>query len=376
MKTRAAVLTRTGAPAPYAQSRPLEIWEVDLAPPGPGEVLVRVAAAGVCHSDLSIINGERPRATPIVLGHEAAGVVQALGEGVTDLEVGDHVVLLFVPGCGNCAPCAEGRPVLCEPAAQAGAAGTLLSGARRLSRGGGSISHFVGVSAFAEHAVLSRRGVQKIDQRIPLDVAALFGCAVMTGVGAVANTAHVQPGQTVAVVGLGGVGLSGVMGAVAAGAARVIAVDLSDEKLALAHRFGATDTVNASAPDAVEQVRALTSGGVDHAFEMVGSAQALELAYRVTRRGGSTVTVGLPANAQAIHLPVWQLVAEERTLKGSYMGSCIPRRDVARYIALYEAGRLPVDQLVTGTLGLDGINEAFDRLARGEAIRQIIRMEP
>jgi alcohol dehydrogenase len=374
MKTRAAVLTRTGAPAPYAQSRPLEIWEVDLAPPGPGEVLVQVAAAGICHSDLSIINGDRPRDTPIVLGHEASGVVQALGEGVDDLAVGDHVVLLFVPGCGSCLPCAEGRPVLCEPAAQAGVAGTLLSGARRLSRGGQPIAHFVGVSAFAEHAVLSRRGVQKIDKRIPLDVAALFGCAVMTGVGAVVNTARVQPGQSVAVVGLGGVGLSGIMGAVAAGAARVVAVDLSDEKLTLARRFGATDTVNAADPDAVQTLRDLTGGGVDHAFEMVGSAKALELAYRVTRRGGSTVTVGLPANAQAVSLPVWHLVAEERTLKGSYMGSCIPRRDVARYIALYEAGRLPVDRLVTGTLALDEINEGFDRLARGEAIRQIIRM--
>lgn len=374
MKTRAAVLTRTGAPAPYAQSKPMEIWEVELAPPGPGEVLVRVAAAGVCHSDLSIINGDRPRATPIVLGHEASGVIEALGEGVTDLEVGDHVVLLFVPGCGNCLPCAEGRPVLCEPAAQAGVAGTLLSGARRISKDGQPISHFVGVSAFAEHAVLSRRGVQKIDKRIPLEIAALFGCAVMTGVGAVANTAKVQPGQSVAVVGLGGVGLSGVMGALAAGATRVVAIDLNDDKLAHARQFGATDTFNAGDPEVVQKVRDLTGGGVDHAFEMVGAAPALELAYRVTRRGGTTVTVGLPANAQAISLPVWHLVADERTLKGSYMGSCVPRRDVARYLSLYEAGRLPVDQLVTGMLTLDEINEGFDRLARGEAIRQIIRM--
>lgn len=346
MKTRAAVLTRTGAAAPYADSRPLEIWEVDLAPPGPGEVLVKVAAAGVCHSDLSIINGDRPRDTPIVLGHEAAGVIQALGEGVTDLEVGDHVVMLFVPGCGNCQPCAEGRPVLCEPAGQAGVAGTLLSGARRLSRNGQPISHFVGVSAFAEHAVLSRRGVHRIDKSVPLELAALFGCAVMTGVGAVA-----------------------------AGAARVVAVDLNADKLAMARDFGATDTVNAGDEDAVKQVRALTGGGVDHAFEMVGSAKALEMAYRITRRGGQTVTAGLPSSAQAISLPVWHLVAEERTLKGCYMGSCVPRRDIDRYLALHAAGRLPVDRLVTGHLTLDQINEGFDRLARGEAIRQIIRME-
>lgn len=374
MKTRAAVLTQIGAPAPYAQSKPMEIWEVDLAPPGPGEVLVRVAAAGVCHSDLSIINGDRPRATPIILGHEASGVIEGLGEGVNDLEIGDHVVLLFVPGCGNCEPCAEGRPVLCEPAAQAGVAGTLLSGAKRLSKDGIPIAHFVGVSAFAEHAVLSRRGVQKIDKSIPLEIAALFGCAVMTGVGAVANTAKVQPGETVAIVGLGGVGLSGVMGAVAAGAVRVIAIDLNDEKLAQAKQFGATHTFNAGDPDVVQKVRDLTGAGVDHAFEMVGAAKALELAYRVTRRGGTTVTVGLPASAQTISLPVWHIVAEERTLKGSYMGSCVPRRDVGRYMALYEAGRLPVDKLVTGMLTLDEINEGFDRLARGEAIRQIIKM--
>lgn len=375
MKTRAAVLTRTGAPAPYAQSKPLEIWDVDLAPPGPGEVLVKVVAAGICHSDLSIINGDRPRDTPIVLGHEAAGVVMALGEGVNDLAVGDHVVMLFVPGCGNCLSCAEGRPVLCEPAAQAGVAGTLLSGAKRLSRDGQPIAHFVGVSAFAEHAVLSRRGVHKIDKAMPLELAALFGCAVMTGVGAVANTAKVSPGQTVAVVGLGGVGLSSVMGAAAAGAVRVVAVDLNPEKLAMARGFGATDTVNAGDADAVQQVRDLTGGGVDHAFEMVGSAKALEMAYRITRRGGQTVTAGLPSNAQTINLPVWHLVAEERTLKGSYMGSCIPRRDLGRYMALHAAGKLPVDRLVTGYLTLDQINEGFDRLARGEAIRQIIRME-
>lgn len=376
MKTRAAVLTRTGAPAPYATSRPLEITEVELAPPGPGEVLVRVAAAGLCHSDLSIINGDRPRRTPIVLGHEAAGVVEALGEGVTDLELGDHVILLFVPSCGHCLPCAEGRPVLCEPAAAANAAGTLLGGGKRLSYQGEPVDHFVGVSAFAEHAVLSRRGVQKIDKSLPLEIAALFGCAVMTGVGAVANTSQVHPGQKVAVVGLGGVGLSALMGAVAAGASQVVAVDLSDDKLALARSLGATDVVNAGAEGAVETLRELTGGGVDHALEMVGSAKALEFAYRVTRRGGTTVTVGLPASSQNISLPVWQMVAEERTLKGSYLGSCVPRRDIDRFVALYRAGRLPVDQLLTGRLSLDQINEGFDRLARGEAIRQIITMNP
>lgn len=374
MKVRAAILTRTGAPAPYAESRPLEITEIELAPPGPGEVLVRVVAAGLCHSDLSIINGDRPRRTPVVLGHEAAGVVEALGEGVTDLVPGDHVILVFVPSCGHCAPCAEGRPVLCEPAAAANAAGTLLGGGRRISYQGEVIDHFVGVSAFAEYAVVSRRAVQKVDRDLPLEIAALFGCAVMTGVGAVVNTAQVRPGQSVAVIGLGGVGLSAVMGALAAGAARVVAVDLVDEKLAFAKSLGATDVVNAGSENAVEQLRELTGGGVDHALEMVGSAKALEFAYRVTRRGGTTVTVGLPASSQNLMTPVWHLVAEERTLKGSYLGSCVPRRDIGRFVALYRNGRLPVDRLLTGSLRLDQINEGFDRLHRGEAIRQVILM--
>lgn len=376
MKVRAAVLMRTGAPAPYAQSRPLEVTEVELAPPGPGEVLVRVVAAGLCHSDLSIINGDRPRRTPIVLGHEAAGVVEALGEGVTDLAPGDHVILVFVASCGHCEPCSEGRPVLCEPAGAANVAGTLLGGGRRLSYQGETIDHFIGVSAFAEYAVLSRRSLQKIDKELPLEIAALFGCAVMTGVGAVVNTSQVRPGQSVAVVGLGGVGLSALMGALAAGASRVVAVDLAEDKLALAMALGATDVINAGHEQAVEQLRDLTGGGVDHALEMVGSAKALEFAYKVTRRGGTTVTVGLPASSQNFTTPVWRMVAEERTLKGSYLGSCVPRRDIGRFVSLYRNGRLPVDRLLTGKLTLDQINEGFDRLQRGEAIRQVIVMNP
>ena len=374
MKVRAAVLQRLGAPAPYAQSRPLEIEEVELAPPGPGEVLVRIAAAGLCHSDLSILNGDRPRRTPIVLGHEAAGVVEVLGEGVTDLAPGDHVILVFVPSCGHCAPCAEGRPALCEPGGAANVAGTLLGGARRLSYRGEPMDHFVGVSAFAEYATVSRRSLHKIDRELPLEIAAMFGCAVVTGVGAVVNTSQVRPGQTVAVVGLGGVGLAALMGALAAGAARVIAVDLAQDKLDFALALGATDSVNASDPDAAKRLRDMTEGGVDHALEMVGSAKALEFAYKVTRRGGTTVTVGLPAAIQTLNTPVWHLVAEERTLKGSYLGSCVPRRDLGRFIALYRQGKLPVDRLLTGRLKLEEINEGFDRLQRGEAIRQIVTM--
>lgn len=372
MKIRAAVLNAMGAPPPYAQSRPLAIETLDLAPPGPGEVLVRIAAAGLCHSDLSVINGDRPRPMPMALGHEAAGVVEALGEGVTDLAPGDHVVLVFVPSCGHCAPCAEGRPALCEPGAAANGAGTLLSGAHRLSRDGTPIHHHLGCSVFAEYATVSRRSLVKIDPELPLDEAALFGCAVLTGVGAVVNTAQVRAGATVAVVGLGGVGLASLLGALAAGARQVVAIDLVEAKLELARSLGATHVFDARAPDCVEAVRAATAGGVEFAFELAGSVRALELAYKVTRRGGTTVTAGLPPPTATFALPAVNLVAEERTLKGSYIGTCVPSRDVPRYIDLYRRGRLPVERLMTGRLALDEINAGFDRLGEGRAVRQVV----
>src|SRR6185437_8949281 len=244
MKIEAAVLNAMSAKRPYAESKPLSIETLELDGPGPGEVMVRIAAAGLCHSDLSVINGDRPRPTPMALGHEAAGTVEALGAGVTDLEKGDHVVMVFVPSCGHCLPCAEGRPALCEPGARANTAGALLSGARRLYRDGQAIHHHLGCSAFAQYATVSRRSLVKIDRELPFDEAALFGCAVLTGVGAVINTAKVSAGSSVAVIGLGGVGLSSLLGAVAVGARRIVAVDLSDDKLGLARQLGATDTFN------------------------------------------------------------------------------------------------------------------------------------
>lgn len=374
MKTRAAILTSVGASAPYAQSRPLTIAEVDLAPPGDGEVLVRVRAAGLCHSDLSVINGDRPRPVPMALGHEAAGEVVECGRGVTHLQPGDHVVMVFVPSCGHCLPCAEGRPALCEPGAIANGAGTLFSGARRISRDGVAVNHHLGVSAFAEHAVLSSHSLVKIDKDLPFEIAALFGCAVLTGAGAVLNTARVIAGDTVAVIGLGGVGLNAVLAAQVAGAAKIVAVDMLDSKLALARQLGATHAVNAGAADAAEQIREATKGGVDYAFEMAGSVRAMDLAYRVTRRGGTTVTAGLSNPAHDFSLKHVSLVAEERTIKGSYIGSCVPLRDVPRYIELYKQGRLPVDRLMSETIGLDDLNAAFDRLASGETVRQVVVM--
>jgi alcohol dehydrogenase len=375
MKIKAAVLETMGAAYPYADSRPLRIDEVDLAPPGPDEVLIKVAAAGLCHSDLSVINGDRPRPMPMALGHEAAGVVAELGAGVTDLQIGDHVVVVFVPSCGHCAPCAEGRPALCEPGAAANGSGTLLSGGRRLTRDGETLNHHLGCSVFAEYATVSRRSVVRIDPSVPLDEAALFGCAVLTGVGAVVNTAQVRVGASVAVVGLGGVGLAALIGAQAAGARQIIAVDLSDAKLEQARALGATHTVNAGGDDAVEQIRALSSGGVEFAFEFAGAIRALDLAYRITRRGGMTVTAGLPPSTALWPLPAVSLVAEERTLKGSYIGTCVPARDIPHYIDLYMQGRLPVDKLLTGRLTLDEINHGFDLLHEGNAIRQVVVFE-
>lgn len=374
MKIRGAVLNETGVSRPYAHSKPLSVETVDLDPPGAGEVLVQIKAAGLCHSDLSVINGDRPRPTPMLLGHEAAGVVEELGSGVVDLKKGDHVVMVFVPSCGQCLPCAEGRPALCEPGAVANGAGTLLSGERRLKREGTPINHHLGCSAFADYATVSRRSLVRIDPELPFDEAALFGCAVLTGVGAVVNTAKVAVGQTVAVIGLGGVGLASLIGALSAGASRVVAVDLADDKLALARTLGATDCVNAASATAVDEVKAATAGGVDFAFELAGSVKAMDLAYRITRRGGTTVTAGLPPPTHTFNLPQVNLVAEERTVKGSYIGTCVPMRDIPRYIALYRQGRLPVNRLMTGHLALDAINEAFDRLHDGKAVRQVVTL--
>lgn len=372
MKTRAAVLREMGAPRPYTESRPLEIVELELEEPGPGEVLVEVGAAGLCHSDLSVIDGSRPRVMPMALGHEAAGRVVGLGTGVESLVVGDHVVLAFVPACGSCGPCRSGRAALCEPGAAANAKGTLLSGAIRLSDASGQpINHHLGVSAFSEHIVVSQRSAVKVPPDLPHEVAALFGCAVLTGVGAATHSAGIKPGDTVAVFGLGGVGLAAVLGAVLAGAERVVGVDVVAEKLHLAEALGASETI-AAGPGAVDAVREATGGGAEVVIETVGNAAVLAEAYAATRRGGQTVTVGLPDPEQMLEIPAVSLVAEERTLRGSYLGSCVPAEDIPRFVALRAAGKLPVDNLLTGTLTLEEVNEGFERLASGEGARQAV----
>jgi alcohol dehydrogenase len=372
VKTRAALLGEMGRPRPYAQTRPLAIEEVDLDPPGPGEVLVRMRAAGLCHSDLSVINGDRPRPMPMIIGHEGAGEVAEVGAGVRDLQPGDHVVAAFVPCCGSCEPCTTGRPALCEPGFKANSTGTLLGGAQRMRRAGGIVNHHLGVSAFAEYAIMARQSLIKVDASLPFDEAAVFGCAVMTGVGAVTNTVQPHRGSSIAVIGLGGVGLAALLGTRLAEASIVIACDLNEDKLSLARSMGATHTVNAGDPNALEQIRDLTRGGVHYAFEMAGSVKAMELAYAATRRGGTTVTAGLPNPKHLFSIPQVSIVAEERTIKGSYVGSCDPARDIPRYIDLYRAGRLPIGRLLSERIALDQLNEGFDRLADGRTIRQIL----
>jgi len=270
--------------------------------------------------------------------------------------------------------CAIGRASQCEPGFAANAAGTLLSGSRHIRCEGVEVNHHSGVSAFSQYAVVSRRSVVKITSEISLTNAALFGCAVMTGVGTVVNTCRVAPGASVAIVGLGGVGLSGLLGAVASGAGRIVAIDILQEKLDLALTLGATDAFLATSPDAAAEIRNATGGGVDHAIEMAGSARAFDLAFAITRRGGTTATAGLARAGTEFPVPAVTLVAEERAVRGSYMGSCVPSRDIPRYIDLFLKGKLPVDRLLSSTGPLEEINEAFDRLDSGRAVRHVVLM--
>ena len=373
MKIEAAVLHQMGKERPYHESKPLVIEELELEKPHRGEILVKIHAAGLCHSDLSVIDGNRPRQVPMVLGHEATGEVVELGPDVSDFVVGDHVVFSFVPVCGHCRPCMTARPALCENGVTANNQGVLLGGGTRLrDKQNRSIYHHMGVSGFAEYTIASTHSVVKIDKTLQFEVAALFGCAVMTGVGAVINTARLRLGETVLITGMGGVGFAALIGALAAGASKVIVADVNREKLEQALALGAHVAVNTTDENALEQVRDLTNGGVGIGLEFAGAIPALEFTYNATARGGRTVTAGLPHPSKKMEFAPVKLVAEERTLQGSYLGSCIPARDIPAYIKLYQSGRLPVDKLMTHKLKLSEINEAFERLAQGNAIRQVV----
>jgi alcohol dehydrogenase len=370
MKTTAAVLRAVADRRPYGESRPMSLEEVELGAPRAGELLVRIEAAGVCHSDVSVVDGSRVRPLPMALGHEAAGVVEEAGPGVRDVKAGDHVVLTFVPSCGLCAECSSGRPALCIPAAAANGAGTLLHGPSLLrDREGKPIHHHLGVSGFARHAVVARESAVVVPRDVPLPTAALFGCAVLTGAGAVLNTAGVRPGQSVAVFGLGGVGLASVMGAAVASAWPIVAVDPVEAKRKLALDLGATA---AFAPEQAEQGIKDLTGGVEVAFEAAGVPAVLEAAFRSARRGGTTVAMGLPHPSKTLTLPALAFAGMGQTLIGSYMGSSAPQRDIPRYLALWKARKMPVDRLQSAALPLDRINDAFESLAAGVAVRQVL----
>ncbi|OZI70956.1 zinc-binding dehydrogenase [Bordetella genomosp. 12] len=373
MKVRAAVLYEQGLPRPYAVSQPLKIEQVTLEPPGEGEVLIEIAAAGLCHSDLSAIEGLRPRKLPSVPGHEAAGIVVEVGPGVRDLKKGDHVVSSVVSSCGGCPFCARGRLTLCTSVAEPRKNGTLANGGRRLRLGSELLYHWSGLSVFAEHAVVMAASLVRVEKDIPLEDAALVSCAVMTGTGAIFNTARVEPGDTVGIVGLGGVGMSALLAAVAAGASRIIAIDTNPAKLEIAKRFGATDVFSATQEGCVELVQAATAGGCDHVIETAGSVPAMKTAYGITARGGTTVAVGLPHPSAEFSYPQGALVSDERRIVGSYMGGGSPLRDIPRILSLYRQGKLPFEKLRSNVVGFDQINEGFDQLADGAVLRNMLK---
>lgn len=361
---RAAVLRRAG--------QPMGVEDVDLAPPGPGEVQVRVQAAGVCHSDLHYMTGDLPTRLPVVLGHEGAGVVERVGPGVTRVAPGDQVVLMWRPRCGHCGPCSSGRPALCTSARVQVSSGGLLDGTSRLSVDGGTVHHFLGVSCFAERAVLAQESVIRIPDGTSPTVAALVGCAVVTGVGAVLNVLAAGAGRSVLVMGAGGVGLSAVIGARLVGAHPIVVADVAPEKLGLARRLGATHTLTVGEGPVDEAVREVCPDGVDWAFDAVGKPETVQAAMAALRTGGTTVAIGLGRAGATVQIPLNDLVQREKRLVGSLYGSANTPVQVPRLLELYAAGRLDLDPLLGSTYPLERINEAYDALVAGAVGRAVV----
>ncbi|KNC18472.1 alcohol dehydrogenase [Arthrobacter sp. RIT-PI-e] len=371
---RAAVLRSADAGSPYGRSRPLALERLPVPAPRSGEVLVRIVRASLCHSDLSVIDGSRVRPLPMVLGHEATGVIEGVGDGVDDVRTGDHVVLVFVPACGACRACSAGRPALCYRGAESNGSGDLLHGPALL-RGpdGERINHHLGVSAFAEYAVVARESVVVIDRDVPFDVAAMFGCAALTGIGAVLRTGALQEDQSVVVLGLGAVGLMSVMAAAQVRGSTVIAIDPLPAKQELALRCGAQQV---GAPDdAGELVGRLTDGGADVVVEAAGSARVMEAGLGLLARGGALVSVGLPHPDQQLTTQALQFAGTGRRLLGSYMGDAVPARDIPAYLDLWRSGALPVELLHTDTRPLADLNESLDALAEGSIVRRVFDLE-
>ena len=364
IRFRGALLRERGLPRPYARSRPLDIVELELPDPAPGEVLVKIRAASLCRSDLSVVNGARVWPLPMVIGHEAAGSVEATGAGVQSVGRGDEVVLVYLPQCGNCARCRGGQPWLCETGAAANRKGELITGGTRLTCHGGPVHHHMGLAAFAEYALVAEASLARIPAGLPPQHTCVFGCAVLCGAGSAVNTAAVRAGDSVAVIGLGAVGLAAILGAKSAGAARIAAFDRLEAKLPLARTLGASEARVAGSSDATP--------GFDHAIEASGTPEGFALATRLIRRGGRVTALGLPGPDVAHPLKIAELVASGAAVQGSYLGSCVTRRDVPRFIDLYRDGKFPAASLVSHRIRLEAINEALDRLADGQALRQVI----
>lgn len=365
MKTKAAVLHEYG--------KALVIEELDLASPKEKEVLVKYEAAGLCHTDLSVINGTwNMPPLPCVPGHEGAGIIQEVGPGVTRVKPGDAVLLMWVPICGQCYYCLRDQPYLCAEKDKT-RSGTMLDGTYRLQKGALNIHSMLGVGCFSEYNVVSERSVLLIDPAIPLDIAAVTGCSVITGVGAVIHTAKVKPGSTVAVMGTGGVGLNVIQGAVMANATKILAIDIKDNKLELAGQFGATHLINAAKDDPLEKVMELTAGiGADYAFEVIGSPETILTAYKLVRRGGNTVIVGLADVEAKLSLPIYEIPLMEKNILGCNYGSGDSRLDLITLLDLYKGGRIRLEQLITRRYGLEEINQGFKDLAAGKNIRGMI----
>jgi Zn-dependent alcohol dehydrogenase len=354
---------------------PLEIrTDVEVESPRSGEVKIRMAASGVCHSDLSMQNGTMMAATPIVLGHEGAGVIEEVGEGVTGLAPGDHVVISWVPQCGECFFCTRGQPQLCEIANMALMSGGLLDGTTRFTSQGGPLYQMAASGTFSEVTIVPAIGAVKIPSDLDMKVAALIGCGVLTGTGAALNTASIRKGDVVAVVGCGGVGLNVIQGARIAGAGEIIAIDMNETKLQMAKEFGATASVNAAQGDPVSQVMSLTEQrGADVAFEVIGLPQTIEQTIGMARRGGQAILVGVPRMDVMVNVPAFfGLVLAEKTIKGCWYGSSDVRRDVPKLIDLYQKGELKLDELISRTIGIEQVNEAFAAMKTGEVARSVI----
>lgn len=372
MKMTAAVMYEQGRPMPFEQSKPFTIEEVDLEGPGEGEVLVEVRAAGLCHSDLSQVQGQRKRKVPVVGGHEGAGIVLEVGAGVTHLKPGDHVVMSGAPGCGQCHCCAQDRPNLCDSVGESRAAGTLPTGFSRLSKNGQPLWHYSGISSFAQYAVMAPGNLIKVEKDIPLDVAALYGCGVVTGAGAVFNTAVVRPGQAVAVFGLGGVGLSSVMAARISGASMVIGIDINEGKFPIAKELGCTHVFNATDPDMVQHIKDLTLGGVDFAFEVTGAKPAVRAALDITRKGGDVICIGIAGASDEYSYIHANLISFQKGMRGSFMGGGNAIGDVRRYLKFYREGRMPINKLMSGSMGFEDLNRNLDLLHHGSVMRQVL----